>query len=126
MYQSVQSTVTLIDQNNIEIQHSALQYLEWLLINTHNILKLNFNQIQPLITSTLKVLVKKYPSMDGQLLNLLNCLNKMSDENTNRKLNESNTLQEDIIAFISEQYESIDINQSLQHLKQKVSIIIYL
>lgn len=121
VYQSIRSTVTLIEQNNFETQHCALEYLDWLLNKLCEILKLNYNQFQPLVTSTLKVLVKIHPLMNEKLSNLISCLEKIRNQNTNQKIQEENTLQEDIIAFLSEQNESTDINQSLQHLKLKVS-----
>ncbi|VVC40821.1 Hypothetical protein CINCED_3A017263 [Cinara cedri] len=122
LYQSVRSTITLIDQNYFEIQHDVLEYLEWLFINTQNILKLNINQIQNLVTSTFKLLVKNNPSLNEKLSNLLSCLKKMSDQDTNKKLKENNTLEEDIIDFLSEENESTDTNQSLQHIKLKLKI----
>lgn len=121
VYQSIRSTVTLIEQNNLETQHYALEFLDWLFNKTPENLKLNFNQFQPLVTSTLNVLVKIHPLMNEKLSNLISCLEKMRNQNTNQKLQEENTLQEDIIAFLSEQNESTDINQSLKHLKLKVS-----
>lgn len=127
VYQSVRSTVTLINQN-FEMQNYILEYLEWLLINTQRFLKLNINQIQPLVSSTLQILTKNQPSNNDKLLYLLNILKKLSDQNTDHQINYKNvctrTLQEDIIAFLSQQNENTDIIQNLQRLKLKVSVIL--
>lgn len=127
VYQSVRSTVTLINQNNFEMQQYILEYLEWLLINTQRFLKLNIHQIQPLVSSTLQILSKTQPSNKDKLLHLLNILKKISDQNIDHQISNKNvstrTLQEDIMAFLSQHNENTDIIQNLQHLKLKVSVI---
>lgn len=127
VYQSMQSTVTLLNQNNFEMQYDILEYLEWLLINTQRFIKLNIHQIQPQVTSVLQSLAKNEPSNNDKILHLLNILKKLSNENIYRQINDKNislrTLQEDIIAFLSQQNENTDIIQNLQRLKLKVSIL---
>jgi len=127
VHQSVRSTVTLINQNNFELQNNALEYLEWLLKNTQRFLKLNINQIQPLLTSTLRILVKSQPSYNEKLLDLLNILKTLNNQNVDRQINYENvsTLHDDISSFLTEQKENTDIIQNLQSLKLKVSIEIY-
>lgn len=128
VYQSIRSTITLINQNIFEIQIHSLEYLEWLLSNTQRVLNLNIIHIQPLITSTIRKLIKNQPSINVMLLNLLNILKNMSDQNNIQEMKNKNirTLQEDIIDFISPHNEYADIVQSLQHLKLKVRIIFIL
>lgn len=128
VYQSIRSTITLINQNIFEIQIHSLEYLEWLLSNTQRVLNLNIIHIQPLITSTIRKLIKNQPSINDMLLNLLNILKNMSDQNNIQEMKNKNirTLQEDIIDFISPHNEYADIVQSLQHLKLKVRIIFIL
>jgi len=127
VHQSVRSTVTLINQNNFELQNNALEYLEWLLKNTQRFLKLNINQTQPLVTSTLRILAKSRPSYNEKLLDLLNILKTLNNQNVHRQINYENvsTLQDNISSFLTEQKENFDIIQSLQSLKLKVSIEIY-
>lgn len=124
VHQSVRSTVTLINQSNFELQNNALEYLEWLLKNTQRFLKLNINQIQPLVTSTLQILVKSQPSYNEKLLDLLNILKTLNNHNVDRQINYENvsTLHDDISSFLTEQKENTDIIQCLQSLKLKVSI----
>jgi len=119
--QSVQSTITLLNQNNFERKNYAIDYLEWLLINTRCILKLNISQIGPL-TSTLRILTKTQPSLNEKLLNLLNILKNLSDQNIDCETNKEieTTLYKDINYFLSQQNENIDIIQSLKYLKLKV------
>lgn len=124
VYQSVRSAITLINQNIFEMQHYGLEYLEWLLINTQRFLQLNINEIQPLVTSTLRILTKNQPTNNDKLLNLLNIVKKLNDHQIHCKnINTTSTLQEDIIAFLSQQNENIDLIQNIQHLKIKVSVI---
>lgn len=120
--QSVQSIITLLNQNNIERHKYVIEYLEWLLINPKSILKLNTSQIGPLI-STLRLLAKKLPSSNEKLLNLLNILKNFSDQNIFCETNKINktALYKDINYFLYQQNENIDIIQSLQRLKLKVS-----
>lgn len=122
VYQSVRSTVTLINQNNFEMQNNALEYLEWLLRNTQRFLKLNINQVQPLVTTTLRILVKNQPSYNEKVLNLLNVLKTLNDQNNDHQTNYGNvnTLYGDINSFLTEQKENTDIIQSLQNIKLKV------
>lgn len=122
VYQSVRSTVTLINQNNFEMQNNALEYLEWLLRNTQRFLKLNINQVQPLVTTTLRILVKNQPSYNEKVLNLLNVLKTLNDQNNDHQKNYGNvnTLYGDINSFLTEQKENTDIIQSLQNIKLKV------
>jgi len=120
--QSVQSTITLLNQNNIERHNYVIEYLEWLLINPKSILKLNLSQIGPL-TSTLRILAKTQPSLNEKSLNLLNILKNLSDQKSfgeTKKENET-ALYKDINYFLYQQNENIDIIQSLQCLKLKVS-----
>lgn len=124
VYQSMRSIITLINQDNFEIQNHSLEYLKWLLTDTQRILNLNVIQVQSLLTSTLRKLIKNQPSINEMLLNLLNILKNLSNQNTNEVMNNENirTLQEDIINFISPQNEYADIVQSLQNIKLKVRI----
>lgn len=124
VYQSIRSTVTLISQNDFELDHYALDYLEWLLTNTQKFLKLNINQIQPFITSTLQVLAKNQPSVNENLSSLLNILKKLSNQSSIYEGNyENGSLHENITAFLSQQNENVDLIQSLQCLKLKVLVI---
>lgn len=120
--QSVQSTITLLNQNNFKMQNYAIEYFEWLLLNTRRFLILNISQIGPL-TSTLRILAKKQPSLNEKLLNLLNNFKNLSVKNIQRETNQENesTLHKDINSFISQQNENTDIIQSLKVLKLKVS-----
>lgn len=126
VYQSMRSTITLINQNNFDMQHYGIEYLEWLLMNTQRFLKLNINQIQPLVTSSLRLLVKNQLSTNEKSISLLNILNKLSNQNIDCKINNSkeNTLHENITAFLTLYNENADITQILQCLKIKVSVII--
>lgn len=126
VYQSIRSTITLLNQNNFDIQHYAIEHLEWLLMNTQRFLKSNINQIQPLVTSSLRLLVKNQLSANEKLLSLLDILNKLNDQNIDCKINNSkeNTLHRNIIDFLSLYNENADTTQSLQCLKLKVSVII--
>ncbi|XP_026809071.1 serine-protein kinase ATM isoform X1 [Rhopalosiphum maidis] len=119
--QSIQSTITLLNQNNIERHSYVIEYLEWLLINPKSVLKLNLSQIGPL-TSTLRTLAKMQPSLNEKSLNLLNILKNLSDQNIfceTKKENET-ALYKDINYFLYQQNENIDIIQSLQCLKLKL------
>lgn len=122
VYQTVRSTITLLNQNNFETQNHALEYLKWLLTKTQRFLNVNIIQVQPLITTTLRKLVKSQPSNNEILLNLLNVLKHLSDQNANQETNNkvANTLQKDITNFLFKQNDT-DIVQRLQHLKLSVS-----
>jgi len=128
VYQSVRSTVTLINENKSLEMKNILIYLEWLLINTQHFLKLNINKIQPLVVSSFQNLIKNQPLYHTKLLYLLNILKSLKSQNINHQVNykDANTLQEDINYFLTEQKENSDIIQSLQNLKLKVSIVILL
>ncbi|CAH1736405.1 unnamed protein product, partial [Aphis gossypii] len=119
--QSILSTITLLNQNNIERHNYVIEYLEWLLMNPKSILKLNTSQIGPLI-STLRSLAKKLPSSNEKLLNLLNILKNFSDQNIFCETNKENetALYKDINYFLYQQNENIDIIKSLQCLKLKL------
>jgi len=120
--QSVQSTITLLNQNNFEMHNYTIEYLEWLLINPRCILKLNISQIGPL-TSTLRILAKTQPSLNEKLLHLLNVLKNFSDQIIDCETYNKNktSLHKDINSFISQQNENTDIIQSLKCLRLKVS-----
>lgn len=124
VYQSVRSTITLINQNNIGMQHDALEYLEWLFFNTQRFLKLNTHQIQPLTTSSFRILAKNNPLIKDKLLNILNILKELRNTNTEYKtnINTIKSLHEDINVFLSQEQENSDVVQSLQQLKLKVSV----
>ncbi|XP_060874698.1 serine-protein kinase ATM isoform X2 [Metopolophium dirhodum] len=119
--QSVQSTITLLNQNNFEMHIYAIEYLKWLLINPRCILKLNISQIGPL-TSTLRMLAKTQPSLNEKLLHLLNILKNFSDQNIDCETNNKNktSLHKDIKSFLSQQNENTDIIQSLKCLRLKL------
>ncbi|KAE9539511.1 hypothetical protein AGLY_004763 [Aphis glycines] len=119
--QSILSTITLLNQNNIERHNYVIEYLEWLLMNPKSILKLNTSQIGPLI-STLRSLAKKLPSSNEKLLNLLNILKNFSDQNIFCEINKENetALYKDINYFLYQQNKNIDIIKSLQCLKLKL------
>lgn len=125
VYQSVRSTITLINQNDIGMQHDALEYLEWLFFNTQRFLKLNIHQIQPLITSSFRILAKSKPLMKDKLLNILNILKELRNTNIEHKTNIDtiNSLHEDIDVFLSQEQENSDVIQSLHQLKLKVSVV---
>lgn len=120
--QTIQSTISLLNQNNFEMRNHALEYLEWLLINPRCILKLNTSQIG-LLTSTLRILAKTQPSLNEKLLHLLNILINCSDQLIDCETNNKNNkpLHNNINSFLSHQNENIDIIQSLKCLKLKVS-----
>lgn len=122
IHQSIRSTISLINQNNIKAHHYALEYLEWLLVNAKHFLTLNINEIQPLITLTLRNLAKNQPSIHEKLLNLFNILKTINYKSINEEINVQSvsTLQKDITVFLSQQNENTNTTQSLQHLKLKV------
>lgn len=122
VHQSIRCTISLISQNNIQVHHYALEYLEWLLVNAQHFLTLNIKEIQPLITLTLQNLAKNQPSINEKLLNLLNILKKMNNKGIDEEMNfqSVSTLHKDITVFLSQQNENADIIHSLQHLKLKV------
>ncbi|XP_029344827.1 serine-protein kinase ATM [Acyrthosiphon pisum] len=119
--QSVQSTITLLNQNNFEMHNYAIEYLEWLLINPICILKLNISQIGPL-TSNLRILAKTQPSLNEKLLHLLNILKTFSDQIIDCETYNKNktSLHKDINSFLSQQNENTDIIQSLKFLRLKL------
>lgn len=123
VHQSVLSTITLINQNNFGTQHDVLEYLEWLLKNMQPILKLYSNQIQPLVTSTLKTLAKSQPTIQDTLSNLFNTLEKLNDKSIKSDINDEdkNSVHEDIVIFLSHQNENANSVQSLHNLKLMVS-----
>lgn len=120
--QSVQSTITLLNQNSFEMHNYTIEYLEWLLINPRCILKLNISQIGSL-TSTLRILAKTRPSSNEKLLHLLNILKNLSDKTVDCETYNKNktSLHKDISSFLSQQNENTDIIQSLKYLRLKVS-----
>lgn len=118
----MRSTITLINNNSFELQYNALEYLEWLFLNTQDFFKSSINQIQPLITSTFRTLAKTQPSLEGKLLHLLNIFKKLSGPNIDHTKNcNDGALHEDINIFLSKQDDITNIVQCLQHLKLKVS-----
>lgn len=126
VYQSVRSTITLINQNNFEYLNYALEYLEWLLTNGQHFLILNINPVQSLVSSTLRVLAKKQSSFNEKISELSNILRLLNNQNICHEINDENVsmLHKDIIVFLSQQSENTDIIQSLQHIKLKVSVIV--
>lgn len=122
IHQSIRSTISLMNQNNFEAHHYALEYLDWLLVNAQQFLKLNINEIQPLITSTLQNLAKNQPLANKKLLNLFNVLKKLNNKSVIEEINfeNVNTLHKEITVFLSQQNENADIIHSIKHLKLKV------
>lgn len=128
VHQSIQSTITIINQNYIEIQNYALKYIEWLL-SKQSCIKFNINQIQSQITSAFKILTKNKLFINHTITqNILNILKKMSDQNINYKINDESmrSLQEEINIFLSHQNVNSNVIQSLQCLKKKVKVMLYL
>lgn len=124
VYQSVRSTITLINQNYLEILNHCLEYLEWLLTNFQRFLVLNINQIQHLVSSTLRILTKNQTFINEKLCKLSNILRTLNNKNILHEISNENisVLHKDIIIFLSQQSENNDIIQSLQHIKLKVSV----
>jgi hypothetical protein len=124
VYQSVRSTITLINQNNLEILNHALEYLEWLITNFQRFLVLYINQVQPLVSSTFRILAKNQPSINEKLCKLSNVLRTLNNQNILHEINNEHfsVLQKEIIIFLSQQSENTDIIKMLQHIKLKVSV----
>lgn len=123
VYQSVRSTLTLINQYNFELLTDGLEYLEWLFINTQRFLKLNINQVQALTTSTFRSLAKNQPSLEDKLLSLLNILKKLCNQILEHNDNSIKNLHEDIVELLFQQEKNADIIQNLKHLKLKVCVV---
>lgn len=126
VYQSVQSTITLINHYNFELQSDGLKYLEWLFINTQQFLKVNINQVQAETTSTFRNLAKNQPLLKDKLLSLLDILKKLSNQIIEFNDNSIKNLREDIVELLFQQGKNADIIQNLQHLKLKVCVNIVL
>lgn len=126
VYQSVRSTITLINQDNFESLNHALEYLEWLLTNAQRFLILYINQVQSLVSSTFRILAKNQPSINEKLFKLSNILRTLNNQNISHEIIDRNVnmLQKDINDFLSQQSENIDIIQSLRHIKLKVSVTV--
>lgn len=125
-YQSVQSTIALINHYNFELQSDGLEYLEWLFINAQHFLKVNINQVQALTTSTFRNLAKNQPLLKDKLLSLLNILKKLSNQIIEFNDDSIKNLHEDIVELLFQQGKNADIIQNLQHLKLKVCVSVVL